>query len=147
MPAITDYLENKLIDFLFRGQPYEPPTTLYFALLSSDATEAGGGTEFSGGGYARVGVAASMINFSGTQSAGSTDISNGDSGKTSNNAAIPFPAPAIDWGTATHIGVFDAETDGNMLFYGKLSSPKLVKAGVAPKLKKGGVIFTLDVTA
>ena len=145
MPSITDYLENKMIDFFFRGQSYTPPSTLYFALFSAEMTEASGGTEFSGGGYARVGVAASLTNFAGTQAAGSADVSNGDSGKTSNNIEIEFPEPTGAWGTATHMAVFDAATEGNMLLYGQLKTPKIIGAGAAaPKFKVGKVVFTLD---
>lgn len=145
MPSITDYLENKLVDFLFRGQSYTPPSTLYFALFSATTTEVGGGTEFSGNAYARVGVIASLTNFAGTQAIGSTDVSSGDTGKTSNNIKIEFPIPTGAWGTATHMAVFDAETDGNMLLYGALKAPKVIGAGAAaPKFKVNSVVFTLD---
>lgn len=145
MPSITDYLENKLIDWLFRGQSYSPPSSLYFALFSAAPAEAGTGTEFSGGGYARVAVACSLANFAGTQAAGSTDVSSGDTGKTSNNIKIEFPIPTGAWGTATHMAVFDAETDGNMLLYGTLKAAKTISAGDgAPKFAIGKVTFTLD---
>ena len=145
MPSITDYLENKIIDWLFRGENYSPPMTLYFALFSAEATETGGGTEFSGNGYARVGITASLANFAGTQADKSTTVSTGDSGKTSNNIDIEFPEPTGAWGTATHMAVFDAATDGNMLLYGELKKSKAIDAGAsAPKFKIGKVVFTLD---
>ena len=148
MPSVTDYLENKLIDWLFRGQSYTPPSTLYFALFSAAAGEDGAGAEFSGNAYARVGVVASLANFAGTQAAATTDASSGDSGKTSNNDEIEFPTPSGAWGTATHMGVFDAATEGNLLLYGQLKAPKVIGAGAAaPKFRPGSVTFTLDDTA
>lgn len=145
MPSITNYLENKIIDWLFRGENYSPPTTLYFALFSAEVTETGGGTEFSGNGYARIGITASLTNFAGTQADKSTAISSGDSGKTSNNIDIEFPEPTGTWGTATHMAVFDAATNGNMLLYGALKKSKIIDAGAAaPKFKIGKVVFTLD---
>ena len=145
MPSITDYLENKIIDWLFRGENYSPPTTLYFALFSAEATETGGGTEFSGNGYARVGITASLANFAGTQADKSTTVSTGDSGKTSNNIDIEFPEPTGAWGTATHMAVFDAHTDGNMLMFSKFAKTKHIGAGSAgPKIKAGAFKFTLD---
>ena len=145
MPSITDYLENKIIDWLFRGESYSPPSTLYCALFSSATTETGGGAEFAGNGYARVGVVASLANFAGTQAAGSVDISTGDTGKTSNNIEVEFPGPTGAWGTATHMAIFDAATDGNMLLYGALKKSKIIGSGAAaPKFKAGSVTFMLD---
>jgi hypothetical protein len=34
MAAMTDYLENKLVDWLLRGQSFTPPATLYVALFT-----------------------------------------------------------------------------------------------------------------
>lgn len=34
MASMSDYLENKLTDFLYRGQAFVPPTSLYFGLLT-----------------------------------------------------------------------------------------------------------------
>lgn len=126
MSAMSDYLENKLVDQLFRGQAFSFPATLHVGLLTSAPTDAGGGTEVSGGSYARVGVTASLANFAGTQSAGSTTASSGSTGATSNNGAITFPTPSAGWGTVTHFGIYDAATAGNLLFYGSLTIAKTI---------------------
>ena len=39
----SDYLENKLIDWFWRGQAFTPPVTLYFALFTA-STGTGGNT-------------------------------------------------------------------------------------------------------
>lgn len=145
MAAKTDYLENKLIDWLFRGQSFTPPATLYFGLLTAAPGEASGGTEVSGGGYARVGVAASLANFAGTQAAGSTTASSGSSGTTSNNAAITFPAPSAAWGTVTHMGLYDAPTGGNLLIYAQLAANKSINGGdAAPSFAAGAFTYQDD---
>lgn len=131
MSAMSDYLENKLIDFLFRAQSYSPPATLYFALFTAAPSDSGGGTEVSGGSYARVGVTAALAAFAGTQAAGSTTASSGTGGVTSNNATINFPAPTANWGSVTHFGIFDAPTGGNLLFHGALTQAKTVNNGDA----------------
>lgn len=126
MSAMSDYLENKLIDQLFRGQAAPTTTNLYVGLLTAAPSDAGGGTEVSGGSYARVTVASSLANWAGTQSAGSTVASSGTGGQTSNNAAITFPTPSATWGTVTHFGIYDASSGGNLLFWGALTISKTI---------------------
>lgn len=126
MSAMSDYLENKMVDQLFRGQTAPTTSTLYVALLTAAPSDSGGGTEVSGGAYARVAVTSSLANWAGTQSAGSTTASSGTSGQTSNNIAITFPTPSATWGTATHFGIYDASTGGNLLFHGELSIAKTI---------------------
>jgi len=134
MSALTDHLENRIIDAMFRGQPYSFPTTLHFALFTATPGEAGGGTEVSGGGYARVPITASLANFAGTQGAGTTTASTGTSGTTSNNVAIQFAAPTANWGSVVAVGVFDAATGGQMLVYAPLTTPKTINNGDAAPL-------------
>ena len=126
MSAMSDYLENKMIDQLFRGQTAPTTSTLYVALLTAAPSDSGGGTEVSGGAYARVAVTSSLDNWSGTQSTGSTTASSGTGGQTSNNIAITFPTPTATWGTVTHFGIYDASTGGNLLFYGALTISKTI---------------------
>lgn len=126
MSAMSDYLENKLIDQLFRAQSAPTTTTLYVGLLTAAPSDSGGGTEVSGGSYGRVAVTSSLANWAGTQSAGSTVASSGSSGQTSNNGAITFPTPTAGWGTVTHFGIYDAATGGNLLFWGALTIAKTV---------------------
>ena len=45
MSAFSDYVENKLIDWMLRGQAFTPPATVYVALFTSAPADAGGGTE------------------------------------------------------------------------------------------------------
>lgn len=126
MSAMSNYLENALVDQLFRGQSAPTTSTLYVGLLTAAPNDAGGGTEVSGGSYARVSVSSSLANWSGTQSAGSTDASSGTGGQTSNNAAITFPTPTAGWGTVTHFGIYDNASSGNLLFYGALTIQKTI---------------------
>jgi hypothetical protein len=123
---MSDYLENKLVDQLFRGQAAPTTSTLYVGLLTAAPSDSGGGTEVSGGSYARVAVTSSLANWAGTQSAASTVASSGTGGQTSNNGAITFPSPAATWGTVTHFGIYDASTAGNLLFWGALTNSKTI---------------------
>jgi hypothetical protein len=155
MAAMTDYLENKLIDWFFRAQAIgitgataaagTGPTSLYFGLLTAAPSDTGGGTEVSGGSYARVTVASSLANYAGTQSSGSTAASSGSGGLTSNNGTITFPAPSANWGSVTHFGVFDASSGGNLLIHGALTVAKTINNGdAAPSFAAAAFTFQLD---
>ena len=145
MAGFSDYAENKIVDWLLRGQAFTPPATVYVALLTAAPSDAGGGTEVSGGSYARVAVSSSLSNWAGTQSAGSTTASSGTGGQTSNNGTITFPAPSANWGVVTHFAVYDASTAGNLLFWAPLTTSKTINNGdAAPLFASGALTFTLD---
>lgn len=142
MAALSNYLENKLIDHVFRGIPFSAPSTGYLALFTSATTDAGGGIEVSGGGYARVAIPLSATNFSGTQAAGSTTASTGTSGKTSNNVAINFPLmPAA---SVTHFAIYDAAVGGNILIHSAMPDMVVVQAGGSARFPVGDLSVTFD---
>lgn len=143
MSAMSDYLENKLVDHIFRAQSFSAPATLYVALFTAAPSDSGGGTEVSGGSYARASVTSSLANWAGTQSAGSTTASSGTGGQTSNNGAITFPSPTGNWGTVTHFGIFDAASSGNLLFHGALTASKTINSGdAAPSFQAAQLAVT-----
>jgi hypothetical protein len=155
MAAMSDFLENKIIDWLLRGQAIgvtgasaaagTGPTNTYIGLLTAAPSDSGGGTEVSGGSYARVTVASSLANWAGTQAAASTTASSGTGGTTSNNAAITFPAPTANWGTVTHIGIYDATSAGNLLFWAPLTTSKTVNNGdAAPSFAAAALTLQID---
>jgi hypothetical protein len=144
MTAATNYFENKLVDQIFRNQAFSFPTTLYVGLFTAAPSDTGGGTECSGGSYARKDVACSLANWAGTQSAGSTVASSGTGGVTSNNNVITFVSPTADWGTVTHFGIFDAVSAGNLLLWGPLSSSKAVFSGDAVSIQAAQLQIQMD---
>lgn len=145
MAALSDYIENKIVDWLMRGQAFTPPTPLYVGLLTAAPSDSGGGTEVSGGSYARVSVASSLTNWSGTQAAGSTVASSGTSGTTSNNSPITFPGPTANWGTVTHFGIYDASSAGNLIWWAALTQAKTVNnLDAAPSFAAGALSLQVD---
>lgn len=156
MAAMTDFLENKILDFLFRAQALTAiatataaagtgPATLYVGLFTANPSDTGGGTEVTGGSYARVAVTSSLANWAGTQAAASTTASSGTGGTTSNNATITFPTPSADWGTITGFGIFDASSAGNLLIYGALGVAKSVLNGdLGPVFQAAQLSFQID---
>jgi hypothetical protein len=145
MSCLSNYLQNKLIDQVFRGQAFSFPATLYMALFTVQPTAAGGGTEVSGTGYARVPFVGSLADWAGTQGAGTTVASSGTSGATSNNAVINFGSPTAAWGVVVGFAIFDAATGGNMLMFGALNNSKSVNANdAAPAFPAGTLAFSIS---
>ena len=143
MSAMSDFLENKLVDHLLRNTAYSMPATIYVGLYTATPSDAGGGTEVTGGSYARVQVGPSTTAWNATQG-GTAGASSGTGGQTANAADITFPAPTANWGTVTHFGIFDAATSGNLLMWAALAASKVVNSGdAAPKFLAGALTITL----
>ena len=144
MAAMTDYLENKLIDWLLRGQAYTPPATSYIGLLTAAPSDSAAGTEVSGGSYARVAVASNATNWNSTD--GDNDAaSSGTDGTTENDTVVTFPAPTANWGSVTHFGIYDASTAGNLLIHSALTTAKTINNGdPAPSFPVSALSFQID---
>lgn len=143
--ALTDAAENAIVDAMLRGQSLGAPATFYVALYTAACNDAGGGTEVTGGSYARVAVTSSLANWAGTQSASSTAASSGTGGQTSNNAAITFPAPTANWGTVTHFSLMSASSGGTMWICQALTASKSINNGdAAPSFAAGALTITFQ---
>jgi hypothetical protein len=103
MSAMSNYLENALINATLRNTSYTSPAAVYVALFST-YTEGGTVTEISGSGYSR-------------QSAAWDAPADGVS---VNTADVTFTATA-DY-TAAACGIYDASTAGNLLFAANIPS-------------------------
>src|SRR4051794_8657528 len=111
----TDYSENKVVDLLNGKTAFTLPT-VYVALFTAAPSDAGGGTEVTGGAYARKQTAA-------------TDWAAAAAGSATNSATITFVTTTAAWGTVTHFATFDAPTAGNMLRWGPVGTSKTVGTG------------------
>ena len=142
--GMSDYLENKLVDHIFRGRTFTAPAQVWVELYTAAPTDAGGGTPVSGGSYARAtpGVNSDTA-WKATQGGTPAAASNGTGGATSNPAALTFPAPTANWGTVTHYGLFDASSGGNLLFWDPLTVAKTINNGdAAPSFAIDALTFT-----
>lgn len=143
--GMSNYLSNKLIDLIFRGQAFSWPASLYLRAMTAAPTNAGGGTEVGGGvGYTRMPIASSLAAWSGTQAPGSTSGSSGTLGRMSNNAQVSFPFPSGAWGTIGWAALNDAATLGNLFWWGPLASPKTIGPGVPLVFAADAVGITWD---
>ena len=127
MAAMSNYLEDALINATLRNTTFTSPATVYVGLFTTDPTDAGSGTEVSGGSYAR-------------QAGSFAAPSNGTS---TTNADITFPTATGNWGTVTHFAIFTASTAGNMLYHGVLNNSKTIQTGDILKIETGNLTVTL----
>lgn len=127
MSAMSDYLENEILDHILGTGSYTMPTTVYVGLSTGSFGEDNSGTELTGNNYSRV----------------SATFSAASGGTTSNSGALEFAAATGSWGTVSHFGIFDASTAGNLLIHGALSASKTIATGDILRFAAGD----LDVTA
>jgi hypothetical protein len=128
MSAMSDYLENEILDHILGTGSYTAPTTVYVGLSTGSFADDNSGTELSGSGYARV----------------SATFSAAASGTTSNSAAIEFPAATGSWGTVSHFGIFDASSAGNLLIHGAFTASKVIASGDILKISAGDLDVSAD---
>ena len=112
MAAASNYTENLALKFLLTNTTATRPTAWYVALFTTNPTDAGSGTEVSGTNYARTAVTFTVTDDTAT-----------------NSAAVTFAAAGSNWGTVSHIGVYDASTAGNLLFHGSVTTAKQIDSG------------------
>jgi hypothetical protein len=127
MAEMSNYLENALINATLRNTAYTSPTTVYISLHTADPTDAGSGTEVSGGSYVRKAA---------TFAAPSNGVS-------ASNADVTFDQATASWGTIGWIGIWDAVSTGNMLYHTALTTSKAIDTGDIFKIASGSLTVTL----
>ena len=128
MAAASDYLENKLLDHALATASFTIPTDVYVGLhTGSPLDDNSGANEISGNGYTRK-VAA---------------FAAAASGSSSTNATITFDAATGNWGTITHVAVMDAATNGQVLFYGAVTTSKTIESGDTFQVSSGNLTISL----
>lgn len=135
MSAASDYLELEVLDHVLgKGtRNFTSPSDLYIGLHTADPLDAGSGTEVSGNAYARAAV---TFDAASQPSTGYTFADN--------SATVTFAtASGGNWGTITHIAIWDALTTGNMLFHGALTASKIVNDGDTFQIQAGNLVITL----
>lgn len=127
MAAMSNYLENALVNATLRNTSYTTPTTVYVGLYTTDPTDANTGTEVSGGSYARI----------------AATFAAPSNGASATNADVTFAVATGSWGTVTHFGILDSLTSGNLLYHGALTVSKTISTGDVLKITSGNLSVTL----
>ncbi len=132
--SFSDFMENTILNEVFGGANYAPVGTVYVALYTTAPDDAGvGGTEVSGGAYARVAVTNNATNWPAASG-----------GAKSNGVAVTFPQATAAWGTVIAFAIWDAATGGNMLVSAALSASKAVQTGDTPVFGVGDLKLSLS---
>jgi hypothetical protein len=126
MSAASNYTENLALKWLLTNSSATRPTAWYIGLFTSNPTDAGSGTEVSGGSYERQSIAFTV-----------TDDT------AANSATVTFPAATANWGTIGFVGIYDAATSGNLLFHGAVTVSKTIESGDTFQVSSGNLSITL----
>ena len=127
MSAMSNYLENEILDHILATGAYTMPSAIYVGLSTGSFGDDASGTELNGNGYTRKVMAFDAA------VAGTAD----------NTSAVEFSAATASWGTVSHFGLFDASSGGNLLIHGAFTAAKLIDTGDILKIAAGD----LDITA
>jgi hypothetical protein len=136
MSAASNYLENKLLDHTLTATAYTQPGTRYLALFNNTSTNTAANLE--------AGTLTDETSTSGTAYIRKAVTFAAASGGTSaTNATVTFDAATANWGTITHVAVMDAETSGNVLFYGAVTTSKTIETGDTFQVTSGNLSISL----
>jgi len=129
MADMSDFLEVALLNSTLNGASFTPVNNPYISLHTASPTDAGTGTEVSGGSYARV--------------ASSFPTASGTSGSVASDADATFPTATAGWGVVGWVGLWDASTGGNMIYWSALEADKTIDSGDIFKISSGNLTVTL----
>lgn len=125
--SLSDTFETTTLKWLLTADAVTRPTAWYIGLFTAAPSDAGGGTEVSGGSYARKSVAFTVSGNLAT-----------------NSAAVEFDVATADWGTITSVAVFDAVSGGNMIAYATLTASKAIANGDVLRIPLNDLDITMD---
>ena len=124
--ALTNYLENALLNATVRNTTYTSPATVYLALYSVAPTASTSGTELSGSGYSRQ-----AITFNAPSG-----------GSVTSNVTVTFGPATGNWSTINASAVVDASTSGNIMYFTTTASQNIL-SGSSLVIGSGNVSITL----
>ena len=123
---LSDYAENKILDHCLGKTSWTMPTSIKLGLFTSDPGEATGGTEVTGGSYARQ----------------TFTVDTAVAGATQNAAEIAFPVATADWGIIGWVVIYEAATESR-IWHGALTATKEIKTDDQFKIATGALDITL----
>lgn len=135
MSNATNTLEELIGDHLLRTATWTKPSAIYVGLFTVMPAEDGtGGTEVTGGDYARVQCGPGDAYWTGPS---------GGSGSYTNAGVIQFAEPSANWGEILGYGLFSAASSGTLYISKSFSASKIVSLGdPAPGFAIGALTVT-----
>ncbi len=143
MSEMSDYLEDSLVDHIFRTSSWSKPTVLALALLTTAAVDGDSGT-FSTSTGVEVTNAGAYARQARNPLNANWDAATGGGGQTANTAAITYPQATASWGTVVATAIVDSATfdAGNMLFHSTLDTSRTIDNGDTAEFAAGAVTVT-----
>jgi hypothetical protein len=125
---MTNYLANAIANATIRNTTYTSPANVYASLYSVAPTGNTSGTELTGNGYARQ----------------LTTFSAPSAGVAASNVAVTFgAATGNNWPTVVAVGIVDASTSGNLMFYSTIAG-RNIKIGDSLVFDSGNIIISIS---
>jgi len=124
--AIYSTLANQLLNATVGNVTFTTPTTAYISLYSTSPNTTSSGTEIVGNGYSRQ----------------SATFSAAANAATASNAAVTFSCTGNAWPTLKAVGVMDASTAGNLMYYTPITN-RNVAAGSTLTFASGTITLTI----
>ena len=124
---MTNYLANAMANATIRNTTYTSPANVYASLYSVAPTGNTAGTELTGNGYARQ-----LTTFAAPAA-----------GVAASNVAVTFGAASgNNWPTVVAVGIVDASTSGNLMFYSGIAG-RNIKIGDSLVFDSGNIIISI----
>lgn len=136
MGTTTDYLETRLIDHASGQAAYTHPSQLYVGLILNSGLPQKDGThtEVTGTSYSR-----NSVDFNAAAA--------GVDGATADNTALLSWTPSGEnWGDVGAIGLYDAASGGNLLWFTNLTAVETINDGDTFELPAGIIDLKLGGT-
>lgn len=143
MGSFSDFLEAKLLNFVWGNTAMTVSGTLYVGLATASINDATTGITVvepptANTAYARVAVTNNTTNFPNATGTSPTTKNNG--------TAINFAQCTTNWGTCTDFFFADTPgvTTGSILGWGTLTTPKTISSGDSASFAINAITITLD---
>jgi len=151
--AFSNYAQSGLLNHLLRGSTFSKPSNISIALTSDVPLSSDNGFSMpeietsigsSGTGYARVSLGDPSI--SGNNFWSQFNPQSNGSGYIENSVSITFGTALMDWGYVSGFAILDnsSTASGNILFFSKLTNPRIVYAGDTPAFNPSNLDIILS---
>lgn len=130
MPGFSTHLAHALMNHVFRGTSYTPPSDTYLALFVADPTDDDlTANELSAAWYGRHLIGAWTPPAAGVSS---------------NTLQLTFNAVTDNAVTISHWGIYDQQTGGNLLASDKFTNPKTLNINDVFVVAPNDLMLTWD---
>lgn len=129
----SNALENELLNLVLGGSSFSPAANVWIALYTTLPSDVAGGTEVTGGSYARVMVANDLTTWTAAAS-----------GAKSNAITVAFAQATADWGLIVGFAIHRHATNDDKLYWGTIAPQRSILNGGTARFEPGSLVVTED---